>query len=138
MRNFVSTFVLILCEMHMKWNVVEKLVPDPFLKSHKLAYLRTNTLKFYTVSFYCMSSWGLLQYFETKQQTTCLPHIKVFWKIKRGLELVSVHHVLHGFWRKLFLLLCSVAWPNFIVWLPLFREMLGNTLFPLISATITY
>ena len=64
--------------------------------------------------------------------------IKVFWKIKRGLELVSVHHFLHGFWRKIFLLLCSVAWPNFIVWLPLFREMLGNTLFPLISATGAY
>ena len=37
-------------------NVVETLFPDPFLKSQNWAYLRINSLKFYTVCFYCMPS----------------------------------------------------------------------------------
>ena len=54
------------------------------------------------------------------------PHIKHFQKIKRGLELVFLPHFLHNFWRKIFLLLYSINWPNFIVWLPLSCEILGN------------
>ena len=37
-------------------NVVEKLAPDPFLKSENYAYLWINNLKYYTVCFYCMLS----------------------------------------------------------------------------------
>ena len=33
---------------------------------------------------------------------------------------------LHNFWTKIFLLLYSVTWPNFIVSLPLLRDILGN------------
>ena len=32
----------------------------------------------------------------------------------------------HDFWRKIFLLLYSINWLNFIVWLPLLCEILGN------------
>ena len=32
----------------------------------------------------------------------------------------------HDFWMKLYLLLYSINWPNFIVWLPLPREIFGN------------
>ena len=49
-----------------------------------------------------------------------------FLKTKRGLELVFLLHFLHGFWRKLFLLLYSINWPNCIAWLSLLRETLGN------------
>ena len=56
-----------------------------------------------------------------------LTHIKFFKKTKRGLELVSLVHFLWDVWRKLFLVLSSVTWPNFMTWLPLFREILGNT-----------
>ena len=45
--------------------------PRPFLKNWKWAYLWINSLRFYTVSFYCMVSWGLSQYIGTKLQTTC-------------------------------------------------------------------
>ena len=31
-----------------------------------------------------------------------------------------------SFSAKIFLLLFSVTWPNFTVWLPLLREILGN------------
>ena len=35
-------------------NVVEKLFPDPFLKNQNGQFLWINSLKFYTVCFYCM------------------------------------------------------------------------------------
>ena len=54
-------------------------------------------------------------------------HIKLFLKIKRDLELVFPASLLHNFWRKIFLLLYSIDWPNFIVWLRLLCEILGNT-----------
>ena len=38
-----------------------------------------------------------------------------------------LHHLLHNFWRKIFLLLYSITWPYFIVWLLLLCEILGNT-----------
>ena len=47
-------------------NVVEKLFPDPFLKNQNWAYLWINSLKFYTVRFYCMSRWRLPKYIKTK------------------------------------------------------------------------
>ena len=55
-----------------------------------------------------------------------LPHVKLFKKTKRGLELVSLSHFLHNFWIKVFLLLYSINWPNFIVWLPSLLGMLDN------------
>ena len=44
-------------------------------------------------------------------------------KNKWGLELVSLPHLLHDFWRKIFLLLYSINWANFIVWWPLLRQI---------------
>ena len=45
-------------------NVVEKLVPDPFLGNENWAYQWINSLKFLTVCFYCMPSWGLSRYIK--------------------------------------------------------------------------
>ena len=79
-------------------NVGEKLVPDPFLKNENWTYLWINRRKFYTVCFYCMTSWGLSRYNETKLQTTCFHvNLSFFKKLKRGLELVS-----HDFGEKYF------------------------------------
>ena len=41
---------------------------------------------------------------------------KLLRKIKRGLELASLSYFLHDFWRKLFLTLHSINWPNFFRW----------------------
>ena len=60
--------------------MVEKLVSNPFMKSLNWAYLQINSVKFYTASFHCVSSWGLLQYFETKLQTTCKGLILSFFE----------------------------------------------------------
>ena len=50
----------------------------------------------------------------------------LFQKTKRDLELIFLPHFLHYFWRKIFFLWYSINWPNFIVWLPFLREMLGS------------
>ena len=42
------------------------------------------------------------------------------------MEIVSLPHFLHNFRRIIFILLCSINWPNFIDWLPLLCEILGN------------
>ena len=100
---------------------------NAFLKTKNWAYLWINSLKFYTVCFYCMASWGLLKYIETKMQTNYFHLIlSLLKKIKRGLELVILPHFPHNVWRKIFLVLCSISWPNFSVWLPLICEILGN------------
>ena len=62
-------------------NLVEKLFPDPFLKNQNCAYTWINSLKFCTVLFHCMPSWGLI-------------------KDKKDLELVSLPQFLHNFWKK--------------------------------------
>ena len=45
--------------------------PMPIFEKLKLSISWVNSLKFYTVCFYCMASWGLSKYIETKLQTTC-------------------------------------------------------------------
>ena len=106
-----------LIECNIRNILMEKLVPDPFLKNWNWAYLWINSLRFYTVYFYCMSSWGPLKQNETKLQITFL---------KRGLARVSLPHFPHNLWRKTFLLLYCLYCPSFIVWLLLLREILCN------------
>ena len=109
-------------------NMVEKLFPNSYLKNLNGGYLWINNLTFYTVSFYFMLSCGLSKYIL---KLSCRPlaftSCKAFFKKqKRGLELVSLPHCLHVFLRKIFILLYSITWPNFIVWLPFLRKILGN------------
>ena len=42
---------------------------------------------------------------------------------------------LHDFWRKIFPLPCILYWPNFIVTLPLLREILGNMCIVIVSSS---
>ena len=60
--------------------MVEKLVPDSFLKSLNWSYLWINSLKFYKICFYCVTSWGLSKYIGIKLQTTCFHLILSFLK----------------------------------------------------------
>ena len=46
------------------------------------------------------------------------PYMKLFWKAKRDLELVSLLHFLHDFWRKLFILInqsCATCVCNYLL-----------------------
>ena len=105
--------------------MVEKIVPDPFLKNENWAYLKIDSLTFYTVWFCFMPSWGLSKYTKTKLQSTSFHLVLSFFKKWRGLELVTLPHFRIIFEKKIFLL-CSIIWPNFIVWLALLCEILGN------------
>ena len=62
-----------------------------------------------------------------KLSCRALAFIKFFCLLKKSLELVSLPDFLHDFWRKIVLFLYVINWPNVIAWLPLFREILGNT-----------
>ena len=57
------------------------------------------------------------------------------------MELVSPPHFVYDFLREVFLMLYSINWPNFIVWLPLLLEIIRyylyyNYLFP--SCVVIY
>ena len=61
--------------------------PRPFSEQLKLGIFLDQLFKVYTVCFHCMASWELLKYTETKLLTMFLPHIKLFKKMRRALEL---------------------------------------------------
>ena len=86
-------------------NPVEKLVLDPFLKNRNWAYTWINSLKCFFFVFLKLRCWLL------------------FEKTNRGLELVSLPQFLLDNWRKVFLTLNFINWPNFIACLPLFLEI---------------
>ena len=46
--------------------------------------------------------------------------------LEKGLGIASRAYFVFDFSRKYFLKLCSINWPNFIVWLPLLLELLVN------------
>ena len=46
--------------------------------------------------------------------------------LDKGLGIVSPAHFVYDFSTKMFLMLYSINWPNFIAWLPLLLEILGN------------
>ena len=108
-------------------NVVEKLFPDPFLKNQNWTYLWINSLKFHTVCFYCMTSGGLSDYIKTKLQTSCFYLVQSYFKKQMGTENSLPASFSAWLLIKTFLLLYSINWLNFIVWLPLIRGILDNT-----------
>ena len=46
--------------------------------------------------------------------------------LEMGLGLVSPPHFVYDFLRKMFQMPCSINRPNFIAWVPLLIEILGN------------
>ena len=46
--------------------------------------------------------------------------------LDKGLGIASPAHFVHDFSIKMFLVLYSINWPNFIAWLPLLLDILGN------------
>ena len=47
--------------------------------------------------------------------------------LDKSLGIVSAAHFVYDFSTKMFPMLYSINWPNFIIWLPLHLEILGNT-----------
>ena len=72
------------------------------------------------VSVYFDSPQLGLQYKQTAW------NLRLFIQRYASLEVVSPSHFVYDFSRKMVLMLYSINWPNFIVWLPLLLEILGN------------
>ena len=64
-----------------------EIISRPFSKKsifeQNWAYHWINNLKFYTICFYCMPSWGLSKYVETELQTICFYLLESFLKSKK-------------------------------------------------------
>ena len=56
--------------------------------------------------------------------------------LEKGLGLASPSHFVYQFSRKIFLMLHSVNWPNFIVWLPLTLEILDSICIVIIYCSV--
>ena len=104
-------------------------VPRLLSKKSKLNISLDHSLSkvLYSLFFFLYQVEGYLKTLKVNHRPLVLPHVK-FSQKKEGSELVPVSHLLHGFWRKVFLLLCSINWSNFIVWLSLLKEILSNML----------
>ena len=88
---------------HHTQKVIEKLLPDLFLKTQNWAYPLSSSLKYYTVCFYRMPRSRLLKYIEFKVLTTCFNLAWVlFKKTKRGLKLVYLSQNLYSILKKYF------------------------------------
>ena len=64
-------------------NVVEKLFPDPVLKSRNSADLWADSLKFYTVCFHCVPRWRPSKYIESYCRVLTFTSYKAFSKNKK-------------------------------------------------------
>ena len=97
-------------------NVVDKIFRDPFPKNRNWEHLWISSLNFIQFVFIICQVKEYRNVLKLTADHLLLFHVKLFSKRKRGMELVSLPHFLHDFWRKIFLLY-SLTWPNF--WLPL-------------------
>ena len=104
-----------------------------FLKNHTQMWLRSwlgihvDWQSETSYSLLLSPSGGLQKYIQIKLLSTCFCFIfEAFIKNKKGLELLSLAHFLHGFSQKIFLTICSINWLIFIVWLTLLFEISGN------------
>ena len=52
--------------------------------------------------------------------------------LDKGLPIISPAHFEYDFSTKMFLILYSINRPNFIAWLPLLLEILGNMYTPIV------
>ena len=85
-----------------------------------------SSLKCYKYCFYRTPSWGLPQNtLKLSADHLILPYIKLF-KITKMSGTSLQPDFLHDFWRKMFLTLHFIKWPNFNTWLPILLEILGN------------
>ena len=112
----------ILLKNHTR-NVLEKLLPDLFLKYQNWAYLWIKSVNFIQFVLILCQVEGY-QYIELSYGPFAFTPYKLFSKDKK--RLVSLSGFLHDFWKIFFILLYFITWPNFIDWLHLLREILGN------------
>ena len=79
------------------------------------------------VSIYFDSPQLGTQHKQTIKLSTVVPEISsISIFLNKGEELVSLSHFVYDFSRKMFIMLYSGNWSNFILWLPLRLQILDN------------
>ena len=107
--------------------MVVKLFTDRILKNENWAYLWKSILTFYAVFLLYAQVKGYRNMLKLSCRPLAFTLFQAFLKkTKRGLELFPLPHFLQDFWRRIFLKLYSINWPDLIVWLSFFHEILGN------------
>ena len=79
-----------------------------------------------TISRPFFSNWGLPNILKLRCWPLAFTSYKAFLKNEKGSGSSLPVSVSTWFWRKPFLMLYSINWPNVIVWLPLRLEIFGN------------
>ena len=82
------------------------------------------------------SSWGLSTHIETKVLSTSTSYEAVLENKKRSST--SLPAPFSAIWRRIFLMLYTINWPNFIICLHLFLEVLGNMWIVVISFPVYF
>ena len=110
--------------------MMEKIVPDPFLKYRTSKNLWINNLRFYAICFYCMSnSRAIKLYWSWAGDHLLCCYIKAFQKKKRKKKRPSTSlPTLFCAWflKKIVSYLHSIKWPKFIICLSFLVEILGS------------
>ena len=57
--------------------------------------------------------------------------------LDKGLRIVSPSHFVYDFSAKMYLILYSINWPNFIDWLSLLLQILGNMCIAITNQVVT-
>ena len=108
-------------------NEVGKLVPDCFLFFKKALYqIKANGLQldFIYILIALKLAYNRNKLLKTLQYWS--RDMLKFEFLEKSLGIVSPAHFVHNFSTKMFLISYSINWPNFIAWLPLLLEILGN------------
>ena len=107
-------------------NKLGELVPDLFLFPKKALYeVKAMVCSLVSMDFIALN----LAYNKNKLQKYLdywSRDMLDFYSLEKGLGIVSPAYFVYDFSTKMFLILFSINWPNFIPWLPLLLEILGN------------
>ena len=114
---------------------VGKTSPKPFSKKIKIEHISRSTV------------WNFIQFtfivcqvkpYQNIMKTICFCLIKSLLKTKQDLGLVAMSYFQHDFSIEIFFALYFLNWQNFIVWLSLLLEILGNICINIICFTVYY
>ena len=105
-------------------NKAGKLIPDNFLfffKNFILGNSKWSTAWFHYISIAFKLAYNKNKLFKTLHYwSRDMPN---FDFLDKGLGIVPPPHFVYGFSTKIFLMLYSINWQNFIVWLPLLLDI---------------
>ena len=87
----------------------------------------------FLVSMYLSSTWQCIKNKLYKVSRCWSRYMLNFDFFENGLRLVFPPCFVHDILKKMFLVLCCINWPNFIVWLPFLFEILCNMCIVIIS-----